>query len=284
MANENDDILENFEPGSADPLSGEEEESSAVPQETDSEPENQENEPAAETTGENDAAPPAAQEVNPSQPPEEGEWVPRSALEDERRKRQELEAQKAAASDFEVPSWARKMREAQTGPQAPKMPDGMPTVFDAEGNPVDLGGLIGQAVQPLHEQITNMSENLRLDASERAAMERHDDFPQAMDGFRYEAILNPSIVEQARRMEDPAEFAYQVGVRRMAMERAAAAPHQPPIQQQQMSQPPQPQPGAAQPKPSLPESLSDRAAPGPARVQAPAPDDPLDDVGTHFMR
>jgi len=248
-------------------------------------PENQE-------TGEHEAGPPPAEESTPSQPPAEGEWVPRSALEDERRKRQEAEARLEAPAG--PPAWAQQIPQRGMEPPQPQAPwgqspnpeaqQGVPyrTLYDENGAPVqvpDVQALVQQAVQPYEARLEQMSESQRIDASEVAARGRHADFDAAMQGFQYEAALNPGIWQQLRRMENPGEFAYQVGQRRLAFERSMNPSAS---QQTQTAAPAQPAP--AQPKPNLPESLSERAGPGAAPRRATVPDDPLDDVGRHFIR
>lgn len=238
--------------------------------------------PEPQATGDEKTGPPPVEDAPTSQPPQEGEWVPRSALEDERRKRQEMEARIEAAKPQEltVPEWAvPAQRQQSVTPEAPPSLPPSPKVYDSEGQEVDLNGLIQNAIKPFQERLDVMADNSRLEASEMAARGRHEDFDQVLRGFAYEAALNPSIKEQARRASDPAEFCYQVGMRRIAFERSMSSMSP----ATSNGQPAAPQAEPEQQQPKVPQSLSDKAAPGGASNAVQVPDDPLDDINKHFM-
>lgn len=270
---EKDDILDDLDPTGPD--SAEAPDEGAAPAETVT--------PEGQTTGENESGPPPDGDAAPSEPTEKDGMVPISALLDERRKRQAVEAQLKAdkTQGLEIPDWAVPAKQAQ--PDTPATPQPQPNarkVFDSDGNLVDLDGVIREAVSPFQERLEAVSREYREEASINAAKGRHADFDAAVQGFRYEAALNPQIVNQAGLVADPGEFIYQIGQRRLSLERAMIAKPSDDraVQPQAAGGPPQQQ----KEQPSVPKSLSDAAAPGGAPRTAPVPDDPFDGMNTHF--
>lgn len=120
------------------------------------------------------SAPPAPEESN----------VPVKALQEERRKRRELEQQLEAM---------QRQFAAQQQPPADSTPDGF---WD---NPQ---GAIAQQVQ----QMLTVRE---LTKSINRAKTRHNDFDTAFEEFNRLEALNPALTQQALASDDPAEFAYQ---------------------------------------------------------------------------
>lgn len=130
-----------------------------------------------EPTGEQ-AAPPA--DETPDKPDESPESVPRAALQDERRKRQELQRQLDAL--------------ANQKPQTEK-PDFWADPEKAFG---DLKAEMGQLVQ-----------GAILGVYEGQARGRHTDFDERMDTFADMVRNDPTLYQRMLTAPDPAEFAYQ---------------------------------------------------------------------------
>lgn len=134
--------------------------------------------PAQEQTG----APPAP------------DHVPRAALQDERRKRQELEAR------------LQMLEQQSRQPQQPQeMPDFWENPNAVISNQVDQA--VSQALQ--RWQVQQLQE--KADMAEAAARAKYQDYDDAFAKFREQIEVNPSLIQQMRQANDPAEFAYQRG-------------------------------------------------------------------------
>lgn len=133
----------------------------------------------------------------PSAPPapEESRMVPRDALQDERRKRQELEAQ------------LREMqRQVQQIQQPPPVPQAVPDQWeDPEGH---TRYLIQQAAASAREEALAEVRRERVLLSAEAAKQRHPDYVEKVDTFNQLAAQNPALIATMMQQPDPAEFAY----------------------------------------------------------------------------
>jgi hypothetical protein len=147
--------------------------------------------PPAEPTGEpqDSAAPPA--DAKPPTP--EPDHVPRSALQDERRKRQEYERKLAEM----------EARIAQLQPRQQQQPEPQPEA-DWYTNPQQAAAQMQMALR--HEVIKS-----RFEISEAVIAERYDDYVDMREVFSQAAQANPALREQLLQHPNPAKFAYDTG-------------------------------------------------------------------------
>ena len=148
-----------------------------------------------ETTGEPEievAAPAAA--APPAEPPKESskpphDYVPRAALHDERRKRQDLEARLKAMESKETPE--------------PKVgllddPDKWEQQLDAR-------------VQKEVERVRAESQGALLNFLEAQAREKHPDYDEVVAVFAEQAKQFPSLVQEALASSNPVQYAFDSG-------------------------------------------------------------------------
>ena len=153
--------------------------------------------PKQEETGEKppEAAPPAAQREA-----EQGRHVPVRALEDERRKRQELER---LVADLQ-----RQVQQPQQRPQAPQAPVQPPDPWtDPEG-----------ALRFQQQQFENQVYETRVTLSRSVLMAQKPDFEDSEKVFFEAADQNPGLYQQLRTHPMPAQFVYDMG-RKIKMQR-----------------------------------------------------------------
>jgi hypothetical protein len=144
----------------------------------------------AKDKGEDNGAPPA----------QESENVPVKALQEERRKRQELEQQ---------------FKELQQQMQQPPAP--APDIFEnTEGWQQHFGNQVAQNAAQFAAQ------NARLDTSEMLAATAHDDFEEMKAEFLEMAQQNPTLAEQAKADRHPWEKAYQIAKNARTMKEMGA--------------------------------------------------------------
>lgn len=144
-------------------------------------------EPTGETPAvEAEAAPPAA-ETPKVDPP--SDHVPVKALQEERRKRQELEKRLA---DLE------QAKPAEVKPNLFEDPDNWEKALDAR-------------LESRLSAVRQESEQKFLVLVEQAAKARHTDFEDMARVFAETARATPGLIDEARTAPDPAEFIYQAG-------------------------------------------------------------------------
>ncbi|MGH8678694.1 MAG: hypothetical protein ACREUQ_10130, partial [Burkholderiales bacterium] len=130
-----------------------------------------------------DSAPPAEQQIND---PMQGQLA---ALKDERRKRQELE---------------RLVQQYQQSQPAPEVQS--PDFWE---NPdAALNQRFQEFGTQLMQQMQTAQWQERTTASEAAAKAKHADFDDKIELFHSLAERDPTLVNELRRSNDPAEFAY----------------------------------------------------------------------------
>lgn len=135
-----------------------------------------------------EAAPPAAETQKDVQQP--SDHVPVRALQEERRKRQDLEKQIA------------EMKQAQPAEVRPNLfedPDSWEKALDAR---------LEQRLVAVRQE----SEQKFLTLVEQAAKARHADFDDVALVFAQTAQVTPGLIEEARNAPDPAEFIYRAGL------------------------------------------------------------------------
>lgn len=137
------------------------------------------------------AEPPAAASQQAPEPPH----VPREALQDERRKRQELE---------------RKLQEYEARLKQPQPPqqEAKPDWF---ANPEE-------AAAYMRQEIERQNFETRIVLSEQIMAERHSDYEQMRDVFAEAAAKAPMLAQQLVQAPNPAKFAYDMG-RKIHMQR-----------------------------------------------------------------
>lgn len=128
-------------------------------------------------------APPApAKEEKP-----QGDWIPRKAVEDERRKRQELERKLA---EFEA-------RLAQPKQEPPPPPD-----WDIDPR---------TAAEQFQFQIQEQLYRTRVEMASELMRERHADFDEIVGIAVEKAQANPMLHRQIVTSPNPAKMAYEIG-------------------------------------------------------------------------
>lgn len=147
-----------------------------------------------------------AEEAASAPPAQEESNVPVKALQEERRKRQELEQQIAAMqAQFAL----------QKQPQTP-----VPEFWD------DPQGFMAKQLEQHTEQVIQRFQQQqtmeRINASETAAKARHSDYDDAFRAFQQAAQANPSLIQQMTSASDPAEFAYSKGKTALELERVGS--------------------------------------------------------------
>lgn len=144
------------------------------------------------------SAPPAAAPVEAQEPA----LIPREALLDERRKRQELERRVA---DFE-----RHMEQQRQQPAPQQRPDWM-TDPDT-------------AAQYMRAEIERNNFETRVHMSERMVADKHADYVEMRDVFAEAAVRNRALADELVKHPFPAEFAYQMGKRISLMNEIGSDP------------------------------------------------------------
>jgi hypothetical protein len=171
------------------------------------EPEEREAQPRAPdgkfaSKGEGDK--PAEEAASAPPAPEPEAAVPVKALQDERRKRQELEVQLEAMR-----------QQAQQQPQQPA-----PEFWD---NPnATLEHQFQRFGQQLLQQFQEQQVVERINVSETAARAKHADYDDAFHAFRQAVQVNPVLVQQMRASNDPGEFAYNTGKKALELDRVGS--------------------------------------------------------------
>lgn len=139
-------------------------------------------------------APPAEKPQESTKPPPD--FVPRAALHDERRKRQELEARLKALED------------AKANP--PEQQVGL--LDDPEKWEQQLQSRVNQEV----ERVRQESQAQMLNFLEAQVRSQHTDFDEVIAVFGEQAKANPVLAQEALKHPNPVEFAYTAG-RRLKM-------------------------------------------------------------------
>lgn len=123
----------------------------------------------------------------PLTPAPEPEHVPRAALQDERRKRQQIEKQFAEL----------QQRLQQQPQQEQQRPDWF---ADPE-----------RAAQMQRHELDRQIFETRLELSESIIAEKYQDYAEIRDVFADAAARDPSLAAQLIRQPNPAKYAYEVG-------------------------------------------------------------------------
>lgn len=150
-----------------------------------------------ETTGEQEAepvkaepaepAPPAEPQKDPVKPPPD--YVPKAALHDERRKRQELEARLKALESKETPE-----------PKVGLLDD--PDKWEQQ---------LQMHVQREVERVRHETQGQLLNFLEAQMREKHADFDEVAAVFAEQAKQFPSLVQEALSSSNPVQYAYDAG-------------------------------------------------------------------------
>lgn len=128
-------------------------------------------------------APPApAKEDRPA-----GDWIPRKAVEDERRKRQELE---------------RKVAEFEARLAQPKQEQAPPPDWDIDPR---------TAAEQFQFQIQEQLYRTRVEMASELMRERHADFDEIVTIAVEKAQANPMLHRQIVTSPNPAKMAYEIG-------------------------------------------------------------------------
>lgn len=211
--------------------------------------------PATEPTTE-PTAPPAVENTPQNIPPK--------ALQEERRKRQELERRladyEARFAQFEQPA------QPQFQPQTtqPAIPDRWE---DPEGYDQYL---IAQAEQRAAAAAEQRFIQRHLDISEQAARERHADFDEKLAVFQDLVAANPTLARKMTAHPDPAGFAYTTAAKAMEVEQYGTIDQLVAAKVAEALAAAQPAPAPA-PVPTVPTTLADAQS---AKASAAAPAGP----------
>lgn len=136
--------------------------------------------------------------------PPPSESVPVKALQDERRKRQELEQQIALLQQ------QAQQPQPQQPPEFWSNPDGA------------LDARLEQFGSKLIQQFQQQQRIERINASEAEARVKYADYGDAFSAFQQAAQMNPTLIQRMQMAENPAEFAYQTGKRSMELEKVGS--------------------------------------------------------------
>lgn len=151
------------------------------------------------TKGDQPPADPAtAASAPPAQQDDEGPHVPRRALQDERSKRQQLEAELAQI----------RAQIAQQSQPAPQQEQGPPDRWeDPEGYDQ---WLINRATQAATSAAGEAFQRQRIEASALEAMQRIPDYQEKIAVFEQMAAANPALMQEMVKAPNPAEYAYNM--------------------------------------------------------------------------
>jgi len=152
---------------------------------------------ASEQPGEQDAAPPAEQRDD------DGPMVPRRALEDERRKRQDYEKQV-----HEFQQWMQSQGRQQQPDEQPSAPD----VW------TDPEGALRHQQQTLQSQFEQQIIATRVETSRHLMRMQHEDYDELEAVFDRACQQQPQLLHQAAQHPFPAQFAYQQARQFLVME------------------------------------------------------------------
>lgn len=154
--------------------------------------------PVSEPKGETAAAPPAAGKETH----DPGPMVPRAALEDERRKRQEYERK---VSEYET--WLRQQQAAQQRQQ------------EQQPQP-DIWTDPDRVIASLREENARVRADIerqlvlnRIEDSREAALEKYEDYEEVEKIFVEAAQSSPHLLQAMAQHRKPAQFAYETGKR-----------------------------------------------------------------------
>lgn len=172
-----------------------------------------------------DSSPPEEADSKPGTEPEPA-TVPRKALEDERRKRQEAEKRAAEVAEWQA-KFEQLQREVQasqrpTPPQAqqPQSQTPPPLAFDWD-DPNKPFQTIQQSQAQLAQAIPLIAEEAAwrrtADMSVAIARGQHTDYDAVEAVFVEEAQKNPALIRQMRQHPHPAAFAYETGKKLKAL-------------------------------------------------------------------
>lgn len=164
-------------------------------------------EPAIETGDKEDAAPPAVSDEGDDGPP-----VPRKALQDERRKRQDLERQLAELTKQR--SAPPVQQQAQPQPQPPPPQSEIPERPDPW---IDPQGAMDWDRELLQRRIDESVYETRTTISREMMLQSKPDFEEMENLFFQVLPQMPHLGPQIRRHPMPAKFAYEMGVKIKAM-------------------------------------------------------------------
>lgn len=210
-------------------------------------------EPAAQPAQE--AAPPAAQqEAVPGH-------IPVKALQDERQKRQQLEAD-LAARDARIAEYDAyyAQQQRQQPQQQYQQPDEIPDRWtDPDGYDAWRDAQIEQRILQRVEQYGGQVETSNLvRVSQLLARSRHEDYDTVVSGPFMEAVkVNPMLVEHLKQAEDPAMFAYNAGKQyEQAKQYGSTAPVSRDAIEAEIRQKIMDELGMSQSKPTAPSSLA----------------------------
>lgn len=155
-----------------------------------------------------DTPPPAMPDPEPTAPPavkdEPAGLIPPKALQDERRKRQALEAEVAQMRE----AFARMQ---QPQPSAPQQPAAVPDMWEDPQGYADW--VAAQAVERAVSQVQNVGQQFagatRFDVSEMIARSKFEDYDEKLEVFADLARENPALAQRLQADPDPAGFAYR---------------------------------------------------------------------------
>lgn len=160
---------------------------------------------APEPTGETAAAPPAA-DIKPA---DDGPTVPRRALEDERRKRQEYEQKLNELENF-----IRQQQQPKPQPQ-PQPQQQEPPPPDYYADPEGYLRHYNQQIQAhqarMAEQFQAQLFQTRAEHSAELMRLRHADYDEVEKVFVAAAQQSPHLVAEMANNPNPAKFAYEIG-------------------------------------------------------------------------
>jgi len=183
-------------------------------------------------------------EKEEASPPEAEERIPVKALQEERRKRQELEAQ-----------LMQMQQHLQQPPQQQQAPQGPPDRWeDPEGYDQ---WLVTQAAHAARAEAYQQFQYQRLAESGNRLRQSTPDYEEKIQVFGQMANANPSLLAQLVQAENPAEFAYNLGKQQIEIAQYGGIDGLIQAKVQEALSKAQPAPVEQKPSLSIPETLAD---------------------------
>ena len=200
-----EDLINGSETNDAEPREPEQRSEQTEPQAQDAQPE-------PVDTGDNEASPPDADQSN------DGPYVPRRALEDERRKRQEYEQQIQ-----QMNRWMEQQQQQyqQPAPEAPQMPDPW---TDPEAAMQWQRQQMEQQFEQRLAQREQQEMQQRVVFSEHLVKQQHEDYDQVTELFAQAAQSDPRLFQSMISHPMPAQYAYEVGKQMQLMQDVGSDP------------------------------------------------------------
>lgn len=218
--------------------------------ETAAQPEQAEQAEPTEEPGEKTAVPPA------DYYDDSGPMVPRKALEDERRKRQDYERQVK-----EYSAWMQGQQQQRQQPQE------QPEAFQPPDPWTDPEGALQYQQHQLQTQFQAQIVATRVETSRQLMRMQHPDYNDMEKVFDEVCQTQPELLQHAAQHPMPAQFAYEIAKRHLVWQRYEANPAAFEAAYSGQVQQPSPAAPTSEPTARIPVSLAQRTSNAPRNRQ-----------------